>query len=183
MKALPWIPLFVVTALPCLAEKAAFELRRPAGQLVVTARLENVKEEEILSALEQGLESEIVYHFRLFERTTGIFSFLGDRLLSQEAIGFTASLDRFNNTYVIDPTQGEPRLFKEKNDFLCRFLELEAHAFSEFQPEPDKQYYLRARIQLTPAVISGPLSIILLFFRTGITTEWIELAVEPGVSR
>ena len=178
MRCLPWFFLLFTTVFPCPAEEASFLLRPRAESWEISASLNAVKEEEILSALEEGLESEIVFQFRLYERAEGFFAFMGDRLLAQQAMSYRASMDLFDEIYVIQPHGGEPQAYTDKADFLSHFLRLEHYAIAALPPKAGGERYLLARIRLTPVVLSGPLTIISLFFRTGTSTEWFELSLE-----
>ena len=180
MKIFARINLIFLAALPCIAQDASFYIQFQQNSLTVSARLVGVKEEEIFSALEEGMEAEIAFQIRVYEKTRGLFSFFGDKLIVQDTPSFLANLDRLNNNYVIRHQEGEDELYTDKNTFLAQFLRLDRYVIADFRAEMDKEYYLLARVHLIPARLTGPLTIISLFFRTGHTTDWIELNLDTG---
>jgi hypothetical protein len=163
-----------------VAQEASFQIQHSQDELTISGYLDGVKADEILSALDEGLESEITFQIRVYEKTEGFFSFFGDRLIIQDAPSFRANLDRFANRYVILPPEGEGSFFSDKNAFLSEFLRLDEYTITGFAPEKSKEYYLLARIRLVPARLVGPLAIISLFFRTGHTTDWQEIIIDTG---
>jgi hypothetical protein len=180
MRISVWIAMFALAALAGGAQEARFQIQHRQDELIVSGRLDGVKSEEILSALEEGLESEITFQIRVYEKAEGFFSFFGDKLIIQDAPAFRANLDRLANRYVIKPLQGEESLFSDKNAFLTDFLRLDGYTLAGFEPQSGKEYYLLARIRLVPARLIGPLAIISLFFRTGHTTDWQEMVLDTG---
>jgi hypothetical protein len=180
MRPSAWIVMIGLAALPVGAQEAWFQIQHQQDSLILSGRLDGVETEEILSALEEGLESEITFQIRVYEKAQGFFSFFGDKLIIQDAPSFRANLDRHADRYVIKPPEGEESLFSDKNAFLTDFLRLERYTISGFEPQRGKEYYLLARIRLVPARLIGPLAIISLFFRTGHTTDWQEMTLDTG---
>jgi hypothetical protein len=167
--------LFVFPAYTAVAQDISFYAVENPEFWEISAHLDGVQTDEVIANLEDGLEAEIFFQFRLYERVRGFFSFFGDRLIIQANPYNRASLDRFNNAYVIKSGDREPCFYNEEEAFLHSFFRLDAFKIEDFNPEEGKEYYLLARIRLNRIRLTGPLNIINLFFNTGTSTEWREL--------
>ncbi|MBN2552702.1 MAG: DUF4390 domain-containing protein [Spirochaetales bacterium] len=136
--------------------------------------------EEVLSSLREGLRAEINFHFRLYRRNRGIFSFLGDRLLVERRVYQTAAFDFFENRYKIRRDGGKPVEYAGEAEFLDAFFSIPDIDLGEIEAADGGEYYLLARVRMMPVKIIAPLNIITLFSsETAFTTPWVEAQLEP----
>jgi len=136
--------------------------------------------QEVLASLWDGLRAEITFQLRLYRRSSGIFAFLGDRLLMEKRVQQTASFDFYENRYKIlkgDRRAGE---FAAEAEFLDAFFTLPQTELGELQAGEGKDHYLLARVRMMPVKIIAPLNIITLFSNeTVFTTPWVEAELKP----
>ena len=134
---------------------------------------------EVLQSLRDGLRSEITFQLRLYRRNRGLFSFLGDHLLSERRIYQVAAFDVFENHYWIQrdgTTVGE---FEQQSRFLDSFFSLPEIEMGEIEAGQANEYYLLARVRMMPVKIIAPLNIVTLFSPdTAFTTPWIEVRLK-----
>ena len=146
--------------------------------ITVSAQLEEVSPNEVLSSLQEGLKSEIIFQLRLYHKNRGFFSFFGDRLILEKTITRIAYLDIFEDLFVLETEELGIRKFRRKDHFLKSFFQLQDYRLAELSDENSSKFYVLARISLKPVRIVTPLNIISLFFRsTAITTPWAETAL------
>lgn len=155
-------------------QEIELEASRSPGGLEVSARLESASALEVFRSLDDGLEAEIVFQFRLYERSRGLLSFLGDRLVLESRPSHTARKDFFRSAYVLETSRGGRRVYDDPSAFIRDFFQLRAFRLPRFAPEHGKSYYLRGRVTLSHAKLVPPLNLIYIFFPVGVTTEWKE---------
>ncbi len=157
---------------------AALRAELSGGEVTVSAELEGEMSDEILSSLKDGLKSEIIFQFRLYQKNRGLLSLFGDRLIFEKKISRIAYFDIFEGFFVME-TQGEGvRKFLSKENFLKHFFQINDYNLTELKYENLSQIYVLARISLNPVRIVPPLNIISLFFtNTGVKTPWVESAL------
>lgn len=131
--------------------------------------------QEVLSSVWEGLRAEITFQLRLYRRSSGVFAFLGDRLLSERRVYQIASFDFYENRYKIlkgDRIAGE---YETETEFLDAFFSLPETELGEVETENVGEYYLLARVRMMPVKIIAPLNIItLISTETVFTTPWVE---------
>ena len=149
---------------------------RQLGESVnISARLESIPYKEVFTSLQDGLEAEITFQFRLYEKVGGVFAIFGDRLIGQREPSYRAHMKLYDNTYSLITSSGEKLEFKKREDFVKSFFGIQIIAFSDFVPETNKDYYLRARIRLSHVKLIPPLNLVYILGPIGITTDWKEV--------
>ena len=141
----------------------------PSGAYVVTAGLSGVDSGRLLSSLSRGLEIAVTYELRLYRRTAGLRSLLGDRLLEQADLARRASMDLIDGRYILFDERGEVRLHDGGENLMHDLLSLGAFRL----PWPvGPGMYLLARARLDYVRLDPPLHIVTIFRPTAATTEW-----------
>jgi hypothetical protein len=134
----------------------------------------------VLASLWDGLRAEITFQLRLYRRSSGVFAFLGDRLLHERQVYQVASFDFYENRYKIlrdDRITGE---YAAETEFLDAFFSLPEIELGEISTGDGGDYYLLARVRMMPVKIIPPLNIITLFSTdTVFTTPWVEAELKP----
>ena len=125
---------------------------------------------EVYQSIEKGLKAEIVYQIRLYEQGKGFFSLWGGRLVEEIKQTYKAFKDIFENAFVVETSEGETRVFRDWENFIKAFFTLSDISF--LLPERDKEYYILARIQLSPVKLVPPLDLITLIRPVAMVTEW-----------
>ena len=136
--------------------------------------------QDVLASLWEGLRAEIAFHLRLYRRNSGLFAFVGDRLINEQRVYQIASFDFYENRYKIqrdDETAGE---YRGEAEFLDAFFSLPEIDLGEIETAEGEDYYLLARVRVMPVKIIAPLNIITLFSSdTVFTTPWVEAELNP----
>jgi hypothetical protein len=136
--------------------------------------------QEVLASLWDGLRAEITFQIRLYRRSSGIFAFLGDRLLKEQRVYKVASFDFFENRYKILKGGRAAGEYVGEADFLEAFFSLREVELGEIETADPGDYYLLARVRMMPVKIIAPLNIITLFSSdTVFTTHWVEADLNP----
>jgi hypothetical protein len=123
------------------------------------------------------MEAEILFHFKIYEKTRGILSILGDRLLFETQPSYRAKKNFYANTYLINTDDGQTLEFKDPGQFINRFFMIDSYLIEGFLPKRARRYYLRARVRLHHVKLQPPLNIIHIFDPLGITTDWKEESI------
>jgi hypothetical protein len=160
------------------SQETVLEVVESEEKLAVSAELRSASVEEVFTSLEDGLEAEIAFEIRLYERTRGILSFIGDRLVLHSQPFYRAKKNFFENTYVVNASWGMSYEFADPQDFLKLFLSIDTFELDGFRPKKGKHYYLRARIHLNHVKLAPPLNLIYILGPIGITTEWTEARIQ-----
>ena len=176
--------LIVNTGLMCYSQETHVVLYQKPDHLLVTAFLEDAPVAEVLTSLDDGLEAEIFFQFRLYEKAKGLFAFLGDKLTIEKQPYYRARKNFYDNTYVIIHSDGSETGHKSSEEFVDHFLRIESYELADFATPAEKGYYLRSRIRLNHAKLVPPLNLIYLFYSVGVSTDWNEsmIAAAPGAA-
>jgi hypothetical protein len=88
----------------------------------------------------------------------------------------TAYIDLFEDRYIVESSGFPRRRYAEAQEFISNFFELKSLQVEGLEPawtDPG-QYYLLARVRLTPVRLVPPLNIVTLFSSSVIRTSWME---------
>ena len=136
--------------------------------------------QEVLASLWDGLRAEITFQLRLYRRSSGIFAFLGDRLLRERRVYQIASFDFYENRYKILKDNRITGEYTAEAEFLDAFFSLPEIDLGEIETGDGRDYYLLARVRMMPVKIIAPLNIITLFSTDAVfTTPWVESELKP----
>ena len=134
----------------------------------------------VLASLWDGLRAEITFQLRLYRRSSGVFAFLGDRLLRERQVYQVASFDFYENRYKILRDNRITGEYAAETEFLDAFFSLPEIDLGEIETGDGGDYYLLARVRMMPVKIIPPLNIITLFSTdTVFTTPWVEAELNP----
>ena len=79
--------LTFVCPLSCIfPQEIQLDARQSGESVNISARFESIPYKEVFTSLQDGLEAEITFQFRLYEKVRGLFSIFGDRLIGQQRI-------------------------------------------------------------------------------------------------
>jgi len=143
-------------------------------KVMVTAKAEYHEGDKVISSLEEGLTAEIVFQFRVYNINRGIFSIFGDRLVFEKKISYIAFKDFFINQYVIQTDDSRFIYYDTTGDFITGFTTLSDYLLIDAHSINLNEYYILARISITPVKLEPPLHIIALFSSIGRTSGWVE---------
>jgi len=175
---------FIVSSSVSLsAEETLLTAVAREGSVIVSATLSGVESGQIYSTfrkglLEEGLKAEISYQFRLYRRDNGVFSFMGDKLITEKKIIKRAYLDIYERAFVIEVNEEKKALLYEE-EFLEEFFKAEDVQIGRLSSRESKEYYVLARISFSPVRLVPPLNIIsLLYKKTAVATRWTEAEIK-----
>jgi hypothetical protein len=132
------------------------------------------RQAELFSTLREGLESRITFTLRAFEKTPGMFAFLGDRLLAERTIARSAFFNFLDGTYVVEDDAGARATYTDLGALLKGFFTVEKTALARLRPERLAPCYVVARAQFDPVRLMPPLSIVSLAGAAAThTTAWV----------
>jgi hypothetical protein len=131
------------------------------------------KQEELLATLREGLESRITFTLRAYEKTPGLFAFLGDRLLAERTIARSAFFNFLDGTYVVEEDGGARATYTDLGALLKGFFTVQNVRLARLRPEHLAPFYVVARAQFEPVRLMPPLSIVSLAGAAAShTTSW-----------
>jgi hypothetical protein len=168
------ILLALIVPRPAEAEQTLLTARPSGTTLLATARLDGNAADSLLAAVREGLTSEIVFQFRLYQTQHGLRGLFGGRLLLERKITRLARMDIFDGKYIIRSDPGEMVRYRDEEAFIRQFFQA---ADVDLGIRPDGCVVL-ARIRYSPVRLVAPLAIISLFTRrTAVTTRWAEVHI------
>lgn len=136
-------------------------------------RFEQYDPEELVDQLENGLKAEIIYTIQLYEKQTGFFRFLGDRLITELNITKEASWDMFNKQFMLKGERDTIHQFSESSDLLREFFALKDFRIGIDSLVENESNYLLARIEYKPIKLSAAMRLLSFFSsRDTVTTDW-----------
>ncbi len=178
MRLLPALLASMIACAAAAAEEVSLAVGADPsgpGSVLVTAQLVGADRPRLLATLSEGLEATVRFELRLYKKTGGIFSLLGDRLLAQTAVARRASMDFLDDRYILLEEGGETRVHSGADDFVSDFLSVRSLRL----PWPSETgTYLIARARLEYVRLEPPLHLVTLFRPTAALTGWrrVELA-------
>ncbi len=133
------------------------------GDLVISLALENPPSAEILASLSEGLQCEVRFNARVYEKARGLFSFLGDKLIGERHPVYNARFDELGDDYVITTDGRGVYQFQTATSFLASFFSLDNYATGIPVPAAGDCYALTS-IEVNVARLVPPLNMISLVF-------------------
>jgi hypothetical protein len=134
----------------------------------------------VREALDQGLESQIFFYIRLYQKAEGLFAFLGDHLIAEYSPWYKGSRDFFNEEYVLQRSDGKTLGFKYFGDFLHEFFTLRDFLLWGMEESGRSGYYVQVMVQLDSVKLVTPFTILsLLSFEGRFSTGWIKKELTP----
>lgn len=143
--------------------------------LVISASVKLPGDVDLLATLEEGYESQIYFHFRLYEDIKGPLSLFGDKLVLSKTVSSTAYKNFFFNEFVIEDNTGNTEYYSESTAFLSAFLNLLKYRFYRTDRQALPDYYLLCEATLVPVKLESPLNLVLLFKKISLSSERITL--------
>jgi hypothetical protein len=164
--------LAVLPAARAAAEQD-LQVKVQQGWVLASFRYRDPPGGEVVTALQEGLASEIQFQLRLYRRQRGLFGFLGDRLLAERRLVRTARFDRFERQYRIQESGAAETRFTQPSSFLQAFCSLSSLSLGPLPQGEAAGCYVLGRARLTPVKIVFPLGLITLFYpQTSFLTPW-----------
>jgi hypothetical protein len=152
-----------------------------ADTVGVTLRFDARHSAEVLSALREGLKSQLLFQLRLYRRQDGPLALLGDRLLSSRELTRIASFDLIDDRYRVVDETGQ-REYTAQAAFLEDFYILRDYPLGSLAAAEGPQCYLVARARLEPVRVVPPLDIIRLVTRvSSFSSPWMRADIETQV--
>jgi hypothetical protein len=175
------VPILLQLVSVCaFAQEARLDAVLRGGRVYAAVEYLDVHSQEVLASLRDGLRAEIIFQLRLYKRSSGVFAFLGDRLLSEKRVYKVASFDFYENRYKIlkgDTTVGD---YAGEAEFLDAFFSVGETDLGRIDSGERRDHYLLARVRMMPVKIIAPLNIITLFSSEAVfTTPWTEAELSP----
>jgi hypothetical protein len=158
-----------VPAAPTLAVGTA----ATEGRVVAHLSFTSDRPSDIVESLLGGLESRIVFTARLYQKRTGLFSFLwGDRLVVQATVVRRAYRDTLTHMFVVDE-DGQPLLsYPTTDQLLTAFFTVTGISF-RLPAAGRAGWYVAARAQVEPVRLMPPLTLITLAGAAAYATAWV----------
>lgn len=164
-------------ALFAQSTKQSFELN--AGHLRATISVSNPPATRIIDSLHDGLESEIQYNVRVYERTGGLLGILGDKLVGDFERTYRATWDEFGSEFVVTRKGSAKKRIKSANAFLSAFFHLHG-ARTGIRLKPPHHYYVLSSVRIQIVKLVPPLTMISPFLsHREIDTPWVKTEITP----
>lgn len=129
--------------------------------------------QDIVESLQGGLESRIVFTIRLYQKRTGLLSFLrGDKLVVQATVVRRAYRDTLTQMFVVDQDGQAPSSYATTDQLLAAFFTVNGISFH--QPAARQAgSYIAARAQVEPVRLMPPLTLVTLAGAGAFATAWV----------
>jgi len=129
--------------------------------------------EDLFTSLLRGQKTVITYEFRLFHKTRGILSLLGDKMITERKIEYTVSTDTFGSGYLLETTGGQERY--ENIDALLERVEKIRIELNRNEKVKLNELYARIRTTLVHRKLAAPFTLLEPFLQNNrIRGKWKE---------
>jgi len=152
--------LFALSAVGLACQDLELSVRRDGPLVRAAAVFRWDREEELLSTLREGLESRITFTLRAFERSAGLLSLLGDRLLAEKTVARSAYFNFLDGTYIVEESDGARAAYTDLAALLTGFFSARGVALPVPRQARRGPCYVSARVLFEPVRLSAPLSIV-----------------------
>ena len=159
------------------AESIDAEVRRTSSGVDVSAAVRSLDTRRVIDSVSEGLEVQIIFEFRLYEKTGRILGFLGDRLIDERRVRRFGSLDYFADRFVVRDDAGTPTGFVEAEPFVRSLARLPSCRLELQDAAEGQDLYVMARARIDYVTLDPPLNIVNLFARAAVTTDWQRMHV------
>jgi hypothetical protein len=175
---LPLLLLLALAALPAAGQGLSLSVSRegPLVRAGVVFRWD--REQELFSTLREGLESRITFTLRAFEKSPGLLSLLGDRLLAEKTVARSAYFNFLDNTYVVEEADGARAAYTDLGALLKGFFSVPSASLLVLGSARRGPCYVTARAQFDPVRLMPPLTIVSLAGAAATTTTpWVRAEI------
>ena len=163
---------FLLNCIICYSQDIELNIETNEDELSASISLNYEESYKVINSLQDGLEAEIIFEFRVYEKEEGFFTIIGDKLIIEEKTSSKASMNFFENSYNIITSENIVSNYITEEDFLINFFKKKI--IRTLNVEMDKKYYIQARVQLNHVKLKPPLDLILFFYQIGFTSDWVE---------
>ncbi len=127
----------------------------------------------LFSSLARGEIAEITYDFRLFNKSRGILSLLGDKMLADRSIVYRIRYDELNSGYIL--SSGDDELFFPGFEELREKIRCAQITLTRPDSSETDNLYIRLRAAIIPRKLVAPFTILEPFLGSRhIKKEWKE---------
>lgn len=148
------------------------------GHLWASIDVSNPPRQRIIESMREGLESEVQFNLRVYERNKGLFSFLGDKLVADWRRVRRARWDEFSGEFLITTAAGGSRQMRAAPSFLSTLFHLKT-VDTGIRLASGHNYYVLSNVQIQIVRLVPPLTMIALFLpHRQIDTPWVETEIE-----
>lgn len=158
IKALHAIMLFSALPLPLFPQGALLSAEIDQDRALVTLRLVDAREKQLVSNAYQGRSSSVRFDFRIYRKSRGMAAILGDRIEKEQSITKQGYWDPFTKSFVVTGSDGSSLTTPRPEDYLDKLLGLESYFVN--LPGNRGDYYLLARVQLKEINLQVPFSLL-----------------------
>jgi hypothetical protein len=163
-----------ITAVPLFSEEIILLLKLKGNSCSLTVNFLSTEKQVVLTALEDGLKSQIIFQIKVYEKRDDFFSFLGDRLVSEYFPTFIAYKDFFDNTYIIEDHSGKKKSYSDTDKFLNAFFSLKDFIMEGMDESRFSSYYVVVSVQMDSVRLIAPFTLLYLFpFKERFSSQWV----------
>ncbi len=138
------------------AQNVEFLISKENNEL--SLHLNEYNNSRLLESLLRGFQSEIVFELKQYKESKGFFHFLGDNLIKEEKIIYTAKFDVFKNSFIISQ-KDQQFIYETASEFAVKFTSLENYKFNMIK-DKNENYYIIGRIQIRFIKFRPPFNIL-----------------------
>ena len=149
-------------------------------QITLILQLNDFPLDKVQQVFQTGQNSQVQFEVRLFNKSEGVWGFLGDQLLEEQNIIYNGSFDPFSNMYRLETTTENSRTkIRDYLEVASFFSALRSVRISFPSPPPlSSTTYLRLRVKFTPRLLMPPLNVLEPFLLDHqITTGWTQVPI------
>lgn len=155
-----WIQCMVASSAFCLPVALSYSYRAPEPPV-----------ERVVSSLLSGHRAEIIYQVRLYLPASGLERIVGDRLVAEREVSYTARWDAVNERFIVIAEDTQEVTFSDAHMFTEFFFRLTDYL--EVDAPPQEDWYMLCRCRIEPVKLVPPLTLLPLFTRNHrLHTPW-----------
>lgn len=176
-------PSAIVLLVFLLAPAATYALttdqyfRISGGRLQASIAVSEPPSERVIGSLRDGLESEVQYNVRVYERTAGVLGLLGDKLVGEYKETYRARWDEFSGDFILTADSRPTRRTISARAFLTELFSL-SNVDTGIRIAAGTRYYVLSDVQIQIVRLVPPLTMIAPFLtKRQINTQWVKTEI------
>lgn len=149
-------------------------------RIILILQITDFPVDEVRQVFRTGQTSQVQFEVRLFNKSEGVWSFLGDQLLEEQRIIYNGRYDPFSKMYRLETsTQNKLTETREYLETANFFSALRSVRISFQEPAAHhSMIYLRFRVKFTPRLLIPPLNVLEPFLiNHQVTTGWTQVPI------
>jgi hypothetical protein len=155
-------------------QSTELEVSAGSGALAARVTFNWSQVQDVVAALQEGLESRITFTVRLYEKRRSVFPLPPDHLLVERTVSRSAFWDFLDGRFVVESDTGAQVSYASAEELLHGFFSVADVFLYPVPRDPHRSMYATARAQFEPVRLMPPLTLVSMVGRAAaVVTPWV----------